>query len=45
MIKACVSSKKELSFLSEYLSPKCVWNKYCTEGKRTCGLKPTDGEG
>lgn len=37
MIVACVRNNKELTFLSEYLSPKCDWLKHCPEGKRSCG--------
>jgi len=45
-IKACVSSNRHLRFLSEYLSPKCEWIKYCPEGKKSCGKIATlkDGE-
>ena len=42
MICACVRGNKELTFLSDYLGPKCIWNKVCNEGKRSCGKFPTE---
>jgi len=45
MIRACVRNNKELTFLTEYLSPKCDWIKFCSEGKRCCGRHKTQEDG
>ena len=42
LICICIKKNKDLNFLSEYLGPKCVWLKFCNEGKRSCGRFPTE---
>jgi len=45
LIKTCVNNNRQLRFLSEYLTPKCEWLKYCPEGKKSCGRIPTPKDG
>lgn len=37
LIKSCIKSNKDLEFIAQYLKPKCMWNGFCHEGKKSCG--------